>query len=82
MASHGGKAGIHLPGLARTDAVDGGPHIIEDAALGDAAQHPERLSQRVEQHLVGLQQIGPNGQHPAMRELGVRHLQLGPLTCD
>ena len=31
---------------------------------------------------MGLQQVSPNDKHPAMRQLGVRHLQLGPLAAD
>ena len=37
---------------------------------------------RVEQHLVGLQKVGPNGEGPAIRQLGVRHLQLGAHTTQ
>jgi hypothetical protein len=33
----------------------------------------------VEQHLVRLQQIGPDDERPAVRQLGMGHLQLGPL---
>jgi hypothetical protein len=43
MAGHGGKAGIDLPSFTRTDLVNSCLHIIEDAALGNATQHPERL---------------------------------------
>ena len=34
--------------------------------LGYSAQHPERLSQRVEQHLVGLERICPHDKRPAV----------------
>lgn len=31
----------------------------------------------IEQHLVGLKEIGPHGEGPAVAELEVRHLKLG-----
>jgi hypothetical protein len=36
----------------------------------------------VEQHLVGLQQIGTHQEGPAVRQLDVGHLKLGPLTAN
>ena len=36
----------------------------------------------VEQHLMRLQQIGPNQKGAAVRELDMRHLQLDPLATD
>jgi hypothetical protein len=36
----------------------------------------------IEQHLVRLQRIGPHDERPAVRQLEVRHLQLGALTAD
>jgi len=77
MARHRREPGIDLPGLARTDPIDRRAHVVEDPPPWYAAQHPERLSQRVEQHLVGPERIGPNGEGTAVRELGMRYLQLG-----
>jgi hypothetical protein len=37
---------------------------------------------RVEQHLVGLQQIGPQEEGAAVAELELRDLQLGTLAVD
>jgi hypothetical protein len=59
MARHRGEARIDLPRFARTDPIDRGLHVIEDPALGHTAQHPERLGQRIEQHLVGLEHDMP-----------------------
>ena len=77
MARHRPEPRVDLPGLARTDPIDRGPHVIEDPPPRHAAQHPERLGQRVEQHLVGLERISPNREGATVRELGMRHLQLG-----
>jgi hypothetical protein len=80
VAGHGREPGVDLPGLARTDPVNSGLHIIEDPALRHTAEHPEGLGQRIEQHLVGLQKISPNRKCTAVRQLGVCHLQLGLLA--
>ena len=61
--------------------IDRGLHVVEDPASRYPAQHPERLGQRVKQHLVGLERIGPYDERPAVRELSVGHLQLGPLAA-
>ena len=37
---------------------------------------------RIKQHLMRLQQIGPNQEGAAMRQLDVRHLQLNPLSAN
>ncbi len=51
---------------------------------GDVRCHPkpEHLAQRIEQHLMGLQQISPDNEGRAMRQLGVCRLQLGPFAGD
>ena len=82
MARHRRKPGVDLPRLARADTIDRGLHIIEDPAPRHPAQHTERLGQRVEQHLVRLQRKGSDDERPTVRELGVRHLQLGPLAVE
>ena len=81
MAGHRREPGVDLSRLADTDPVDCGLHVVEDPALGNAAKHTERLGQRVEQHLVGLQRISPHDERLAVRELGVRGLQLDSLTA-
>ena len=82
VAGHRGEPGVDLPGLARADPVDRGLHVVEDTASGHAAKDTERLSHGVEQHFVGLQQIGPNNERPAVRQLGMGHLQLGALAAQ
>ena len=69
MAGHGREPGVDLPRLASANAIDCGLHVVEDPALRHAAQHPERLGQGIEQHLVGLEQIGPHDERPAVRQL-------------
>ena len=82
MAGHRREPGVDLSRLARPDAIDRGLHVVEDTASRHSAQHPERLGQRVEQHLVGLERIGSHDERSAVRELGVRRLQLGPLAAE
>lgn len=75
MAGHCSEPGIDLPRLPRPDLVDSGPHVVEDAALRHTTQHPECLRQRVEQHLMGLKQIGSHDEGATMREFGMSDLQ-------
>jgi hypothetical protein len=82
MAGQRGKARVDLPGLAATDLVDRRLHIVEDPTLRHAAQHPEGLCQRVEQHLVRLQKIGPNDKSTTVRQLGMGDLQLDLLATQ
>lgn len=77
-----GKPRVDLPCLPGPDLVDSGPHVVEDAALGHAAQHPERLRERVEQHLMGLEQIGSHNEGAATRQLGMGNLQLRGLAAQ
>jgi len=53
MAGHRCKASVDLPNLTGTHPVDCVLYVVKDPALRNAAQHPERLGHRVEQHLVG-----------------------------
>ena len=82
MAGHRCKPGVDLPDLAGTNPVDCGLHVVEDPALRNAAQHPERLGHRVEQHLMGLERIGPYNECLAVRQLGMRGLQLDALAAQ
>ena len=82
MARHGQEPGVDVPFLTAADPVDGGAHIVIDAALRDATEHPEGMGVGIKQHLVGLQQIGSDKKGPAIAELDMRHLQLGPLIAE
>lgn len=82
VARHRGKPGVDLPGLARSDPVDRGLHVVEDPAPRHTAQDPERLGQRIEQHLVGLEEVSAHDECPAVRQLGMRNLQPGALTAE
>ena len=80
VADHGREARVDLALLAAPDLVDGGPHIVEDAASRHASEHAEGVVVGVEQHLVGLLRIGPENEGAAVGELEVRDLQLGSLA--
>jgi hypothetical protein len=79
MAGHSGKTRVDLPHLAGADAVDGGPHVdakrarrvVEDTPAWNTTQRAKSFGQGVEQHLVGLQPVGPDHKGPAVRQLGV-----------
>lgn len=68
--------------LAPSDLVDRGLHVVVDAAAGNAAEDTEGMIVGVEQHLVGLQQIGPDNESPGVTELSMGHLQLGAFIAD
>ena len=82
VADHGREAGVDLTLLAPPDLVDGGAHVVVDAAPRHAAQNAEGVVVGVEQHLMGLLRISPENEGAAVGELEVGDLQLGPLTRD
>src|SRR3546814_19486743 len=76
MARHRGEPGVDLPDFTCADPVDRSLHVVEDPALRHTAQYAERLGQRIEQHLVRLQRIGPDDERLAVRQLGMCGLPL------
>jgi hypothetical protein len=54
VADHRREARIDPPLLATPDPVHGRPHIVVDAAPGNAAEHAEGVIVGVEQHFVRL----------------------------
>jgi hypothetical protein len=80
VVHHGIEAGVDVPVLAAANLVHGRLHVVVDAALWNAAQYAKGVVVGVEEHLVRLQQIGPDAERPAMAELEMRHLQLGALA--
>jgi hypothetical protein len=75
-------ADIDLPRLAATHKIDRRLHVVVNATRRHAAEHPERMPVRVEQHLVGLQGIGPQKEGPAVRQLDMGDLQLHAIAAD
>ena len=82
MTGHRGKALVDLSRLAGADLINCRLHIIKDPAPRNAAQHAERMTHRIKQHLVGLQGIASNREGLAVRQLRVRHLQLHPFAAN
>ena len=82
VAGHRQEPSIDLALLALADAVNSGAHVVVDAPRGNTAEDPEGMTVGIEQHLVGLQQIGPQQECPAVRQLDMRHLQLGALAAQ
>ena len=76
VVRHGQKAEVYLPLLATANPINRRLHVVIDPTSGDAAKNPERVPMGIEQHLVGLQGIGPQQKGPAVRQLDMRHLQL------
>src|SRR6476619_1202251 len=83
MTGHGRKTNIDAAFLASADLVHGGAHVVVDASSRYPAQNPESMVMRVEQHLVGLQQIiSADDEGAAVAKLDVRHLQLDANAAD
>jgi len=82
VTDHGAEARVDVSLLAAAYLVHGRLHVVVDAPSRYAAEHLEGSVVRVEQHLVGLQQIGAHDERAAVAELEVRHLQLGALAGD
>lgn len=57
-------------------------HVVENPAPRHPAEHTERLGMGVEQHLMGLQQIGADEEGAAVGQLDMGDLQLDPLAAD
>ncbi|EAT08499.1 hypothetical protein SKA58_18700 [Sphingomonas sp. SKA58] len=82
VADHRQEACVDGAFLATPDLVDGRAHIVIDTPARHAAQHAEGVIMGVEQHLMGLQQVGAHDECPAVTELEMRDLQLGPNPGD
>lgn len=68
--------------LATANFVDGGFHVVVDAALGYPTKRGERVVVRIKQHLVRRRQVGPHEEGPFARfQLGVP-LILTPLPGE
>ncbi len=76
VAGHRQEPGVDLARLAGADPVHRGLHVIVDAPPRHAAEDPEGVPVGIEQHLVGLQQVGPEQERPAVRQLDVGELEL------
>ena len=57
-------------------------HIIVDTTTRIAAKHTEGVPVSVEQHLVGLLQIGSHQKRTAMRQFGMSDLKFHTLTAN
>ncbi|EHS50593.1 hypothetical protein PDO_5361, partial [Rhizobium sp. PDO1-076] len=68
-----------VPRLIVYDYVPG--NVIVDAAARYAAEHTEAVPVGVEQHLVRLQQVGPDQKSPTVRQLDMGDLKLRALAA-
>jgi hypothetical protein len=82
VAGHCQEPGVDLPRLAPTDPVHRCPRVVVDAPARDPAEHPECMPVGIKQHLVRLQQVGPEQERAAVRELDVGDLELRVLPGD
>ena len=82
MADHGAKAQVDVAQLALAHPVDGRLHVVVDAAARDPAPRHKGMVMGIEQHLVGLQQVGAQEEGPTVAQLELGHLQLGALAGD
>ncbi len=82
MVRHRLEADIDLTLFAAADAIDCGAHVVINSTRRHAAKDPEAVPVSVEQHLVGLQQVGSDQKGSAMGQLDMRDLQLRPLAAD
>jgi hypothetical protein len=54
VTDHGRETNVDLALLAATDLVDGGFHVVIDAALRHSTENAESMIMGVKQHLVCL----------------------------
>jgi hypothetical protein len=76
VAGHRHEPGVDLTRLAGAHPVHCSLHVVVDAPPRHAAEDPERVPVGIEQHLMGLKQVGPKQKRPAVRELDVGDLEL------
>ena len=57
------------------------PAVI-DTAPGNAAEHAERMTVGVEQHLVGLRRVSPHQERPAVRQFDMGNLLFDLLATN
>ena len=82
VAGHRKEPGVDLPFLAPANTINCCAHVVVDASRGHATKDPETMHMRIKKHLVGLQGISPQQKRPAVRQLDMRHLQLGALAAQ
>jgi hypothetical protein len=82
MTGHGRKTNIDAAFLATANLVHGGAHIIVYTSPRHSTENPKGVVMRIEQHLVGLQQIGADDEGAAVAKLDVRHLQFDTNAAD
>ena len=82
VADHGVETLVYLPLLPPTDLIDSGLHVVVDAPFRDPAKRVEGVVVRIEQHLVGLGQVGLHEEGATVAELEVGNLQLGADAID
>ncbi|MNL14607.1 hypothetical protein D3C87_1355560 [compost metagenome] len=74
MVRHREETDVDLPFLAAADTIDRRLHVIVDAATRYAAKRPEAVPVGVEEHLMRLEQVGPDQKGAAVRQLDVSDL--------
>ena len=82
VVRHGEEAHVDLPLLAAADPINSRAHVVVDAATRHAAEHAESVPVRVKQHLMGLQERGPDQKSPAVRQLDMSDLKLGAFAAQ
>jgi len=66
VADHGREAQVDLTDLATPNTVHRRLHIVENTTTRHPAKDAKGFRQRIEQHLVGLQRIGPQNEGSAV----------------
>src|SRR3546814_1013025 len=68
VADHRQEESVDGAFLATPDIVDRRAHIVIDNPARNAAQHAEGVIMGVEQHLMGLQKVGAQGEWQAVTD--------------
>ena len=76
MAAHGLKASVDHARFALLDLVDGGLHVVIDAAPSYTPQRRKRPRMGIKEHFMGLRRVGHQPEGAARAQLHVRNLHL------
>jgi len=82
VVRHGEEAHVDLPLLAAADAINRCAHIVVNPPRRHTTEDPERVAVGIEQHLMRLQGVSSKKKGAAVRQLDMRHLQLGALAAQ
>jgi hypothetical protein len=70
VADHSREARVDVARFTDANLVDSGLHVVVDAAAGHASQRGQAMVVGIEEHFMGLEQIGSQDKGAAVGKFG------------